>query len=750
MTKFLFLFLAGFAIFFIGCGDENTPDTKTCEPACESWQTCNNGTCELTAGKCVKNDDCKADTAKPVCDMTKHECVADNTECTTNEDCTDTTKPVCDNGTCVADTPECTTNEDCTDTAKPVCDNGVCVEDNTPECTTNEDCTDTAKPVCDNGVCVEDNIPECTTNEDCTDTAKPVCDNGVCVEDNTPECTTNEDCTDTAKPVCDNGVCVEDNTPECENQCLDQNSVVQGTCSVVGGLPVCECNEGYLRSPNGLRCLEKISECNDETIACGGHGECVAENNGTLACECDADYVVDAVDPLLCVPTVECSNSNHNGICEATCEQCMDDGTGNWKCKVPDGERGCYRNFNDRCDPSLGVRNNPGCDASMICEGNTAEDGYCTVTNCHQDSDCETTYGDHFVCKYYGEGWAGICTKADDECFNADGTRKAGGNEGDPCSDRCQEADCNVGNLCLNNTCSKPCAGSTDLTCGTDRKCVDIAGDGGLYYCNGPVVGAGEDCLNAVCDNGLSCLGDQQTWANCFKPCTTVGSTSECASVGTGSKCENFGQVGNFCGAPQTQQPGEECDQFSHGCVNDDWCLGTGQGASYCFEKCTVASDASNECTGNTACIHFGTAPNDGYYCDVVPSKNTGEECNIANTCLNDGWCLNTGQGNTSYCFDKCETAAENSSECNNQACIHFGTAPNDGNYCAPVPSKDLGESCDAVNTCMNDALCLSIADETQCFEKCQDAASVCTQTNYVCTDTGSVDIGWVCIPSSN
>ncbi|MBO4350589.1 MAG: hypothetical protein J6A01_06580, partial [Proteobacteria bacterium] len=73
-----------------------------------------------------------------------------------------------------------------------------CVEAPEPECTTNDDCTDPAKPVCDDGVCVAGSSPECTTNDDCTDPAKPVCDDGVCVAGSSPECTTNDDCTDPA------------------------------------------------------------------------------------------------------------------------------------------------------------------------------------------------------------------------------------------------------------------------------------------------------------------------------------------------------------------------------------------------------------------------------------------------------------------------------------------------------------------------------------------------------------------------
>ena len=140
MKTFLFLMIASFAIFFISCGDD-TPSDKICDPACNAWETCNDdGKCDLNAGRCNKDEDCKDVAGKTKCSIETHECVADVApECTVDADCTDSAKPVCDDGTCVADVaPECTVDADCTDSAKPVCDDGTCVADTTVTCTPDE------------------------------------------------------------------------------------------------------------------------------------------------------------------------------------------------------------------------------------------------------------------------------------------------------------------------------------------------------------------------------------------------------------------------------------------------------------------------------------------------------------------------------------------------------------------------------------------------------------------------------------
>ena len=703
-----------------------TPDEKRCNTDNTAIETCN------ATGDAWESVDCGMG---EICNPISTECEVEIITCTPSEKrCNpdNTAIETCNTAGDAWESVDCATSEVCNPTTI-VCEVEVitCTPDE-KRCNADNTAVETCNTAGDTWEFVD-----CAVWQECNPSS-------VTCKTRNGFCASEDDCSETE--VCNtNHKCTDSLPAECLNQCLDQDSNLAGTCSIVGGLPTCECDEGFLKSPNSLRCLRTSNECEDEVLACAGHGNCIANNNGTLGCACDSYYIPDATDPMLCVPTVVCSNSNHEGTCEFSCEECLEGEDGVWGCAVPEGERPCYKNFNDQCDPGLGFSNNPGCAGDMFCLGDTAEDGYCSTRTCTDDLGCPTTYGDQFTCKYYGDGFIGICIKGADSCFNADGTRKGGGEEGEPCSDECKEADCNVGNICEKGFCSKKCSGVDDLTCGTNRECIDLSGDAGLFYCLGPVVGVGEDCLDAVCANGLMCLGDQQTWANCFMPCTTVGSEDECVAVGIGSKCKNFGQVGNFCGAPQTQNPGEECDQFSHGCIGDAWCLGTGgDDPSYCFASCTESSDPSDECEGEK-CVHFGTAPNDGYYCEIAPSKNVGEECNMANGCVDDGWCLGTGEGNPSYCFASCNAALENSDECDGETCVELGT---DFFYCEIAPSKNLGEECDMVNTCLNDALCLSNGGTPSvCYETCIDETSNCTQIDYTCTD--SDDIGWICLPSN-
>ena len=158
-----FLILAILSILFTSCGDNSNGNSISCTPACEEWQTCNDGTCELISDRCESTDNCKENAEKPICDLTKHICVAE-----------------------IA--PECIVNDDCKNQAKPICKDNVCVADSTPECTVNDDCKDQTKPICKDNVCVADNTPECTVNDDCKNQAKPICKDNICVADNTDNC----------------------------------------------------------------------------------------------------------------------------------------------------------------------------------------------------------------------------------------------------------------------------------------------------------------------------------------------------------------------------------------------------------------------------------------------------------------------------------------------------------------------------------------------------------------------------------
>jgi hypothetical protein len=83
-----------------------------CDPACEEWQTCNNGVCETGENRCADNNDC---TAGKVCDE-NHNCVDESVEC--DPACEEW--QTCNNTVCETSEGRCNDNNDCED--GKVCD----------------------------------------------------------------------------------------------------------------------------------------------------------------------------------------------------------------------------------------------------------------------------------------------------------------------------------------------------------------------------------------------------------------------------------------------------------------------------------------------------------------------------------------------------------------------------------------------------------------------------------------------------
>ncbi len=228
MKKFLFLIIAISAIFLISCGDSENTD-KTCTPACNSWETCSSEQkCELSPGMCNENKDCNDVTSKPKCNLETHECIANNT-------------------------PECTINNDCKDSTKPICDNGICVEDNTPECTENDlRCSSDKKEIekCDsNGEWKYD--LSCTGLMLCVNSGN---NNVICEEPTT---------------------CIKDST-----RCLDDENLE--TCDASGNWILTKCKnekkcieDDEIAACEAPLCDEKDNKCSEDgksIIECPGNG----------------------------------------------------------------------------------------------------------------------------------------------------------------------------------------------------------------------------------------------------------------------------------------------------------------------------------------------------------------------------------------------------------------------------------------------------------------------------------------------
>lgn len=80
---------------------------------------------------CSENEVCDITISETLC-FSGVQCLAVDTTCTTDADCTDPTKPLCgDTGMCEAPPDLCVSDTDCEDPAFPICeiDTGMCVEE---------------------------------------------------------------------------------------------------------------------------------------------------------------------------------------------------------------------------------------------------------------------------------------------------------------------------------------------------------------------------------------------------------------------------------------------------------------------------------------------------------------------------------------------------------------------------------------------------------------------------------------------
>ncbi len=171
MKKLFSILSVLFLLGFIACDEESDKkvEPKTCSPECSDWQTCSDGVCVLTDGKCETNENCTEKNA--ICDLTTHECriltcnetltssgitginacsEIESTECWSNDDCEDNQR--CENvggeyelGCCVDGLRGCkVAGESCT--SEFDCDSSLCLNRNEGEffcskiCETNTDC----------------------------------------------------------------------------------------------------------------------------------------------------------------------------------------------------------------------------------------------------------------------------------------------------------------------------------------------------------------------------------------------------------------------------------------------------------------------------------------------------------------------------------------------------------------------------------------------------------------------------------
>ena len=138
----------------------------------------------------------------------------------------------CSVGKCNGDSPvgsECASDSDCKDASKPVCKNNICVASESSKlgCSADSDCKDASKPVCKNSVCVAaEAVSYACKGVTC---AAGTCDRGVCVTDAMKKAKAGDECSTDFADFCSGNSMV---------YCGESGKVVVSDCSSDGGCSV--------------------------------------------------------------------------------------------------------------------------------------------------------------------------------------------------------------------------------------------------------------------------------------------------------------------------------------------------------------------------------------------------------------------------------------------------------------------------------------------------------------------------------
>ncbi len=315
---------------------------------------------------CTGDTDCESEST-PHCDPSRHVCVScyEDNQCEHNQYCENNTCVTCDSGVwngkeCV----ECTADDDCTDSDKPVCNTAEykCVE-----CLTYNDCKNEERPQCDEA------SHTCKSCID-IDLSKPVWGDTQCVE-----CTESTDCSD--ELVCRGNECTN-----CETEAECQAKGENYHCSKDKTCIQCDTNEVW--DDENRECVECLSsadcknpekpQCNTDTNTCV---ECVESSN------CSAELVCRENECTNCQTEEECQEKGENYHCskEEKCIQCPSN-------LVWGGQdKGCVEcvTYEDCTDTPDTPNCNTGINKCEACPKNSFWDGTKCAPGCKVNANCE-------------------------------------------------------------------------------------------------------------------------------------------------------------------------------------------------------------------------------------------------------------------------------------------------------------------------------------------------------------------------
>ncbi len=534
----------------------------------------------------------------------------DKKECTSNAQCTDASKPVCNaDGKCVADPghgtdTECTSNDQCTDPSKPVCNaSGVCVAGSQTDlcagvtCNANETCNPST------GKCEANSEPaRCTSNDDCG--ALEICntETGVC-EFNDP-CA---DVTCSEGEFCANGECFAEGDTCDDNtfaESCDQNTVVY---CFEGAVHTLDCGQGEGYSCDMIKegyiadCFSKTEDAcasgDEEKLVCAYYGLFTAFSAGASCQETvSGEYYYYYKDPT--------------GETWEECEEDCDGATGmcampkevpaGWTCN-PD-----YYGDED-CDCGCGILDEDCADNSYAsCEYATG----CTATgyvNPEDSTQCVKVSGVGESCtpgentaSCNGEGIAINCAQVD---ITATGDAVYAVVASQPCD---SAAPCETNG-------NKSAAACTPE--GWSENCVGFWGDG---YCD---CGCGIVDVDCADDSYASC-----EYSGCTEGHVVAADPTTCAKVATeGDACDSSeyteqctdAGVMLSCRASSSESTAGKITGFDCG---GDACLvdSNGEAACYSSDNACKAGDVTKHICVEESFMGFVLTSSDEMVCTQI------------------------------------------------------------------------------------------------------------------------------------
>ena len=422
-----------------------------------------------------------------------------------------------------------------------------------------------------------------------------------------------------------------------DNDCAAQATSTCGTNGSCDGAGKCQL---YV---NGTACV--AASCSGSTLnnasACNGAGTCVA--GGTQSC--GAYLCVGAACPTTCAATSDCTAGNFcvagkcvppqmNGAVCTAANQCASGNCVDGFC--------CNTACNGLCQACSAAKSGG---SNGTCSGvgvATDPDNECTAqatATCGTNGSCNGAG----ACQLFASGTtcaAASCsgsTLNKGSACNGTGTCASNGTQdcapyvctGAACKTNCtSNADCTMGNLCLNNKCGSPLPdGSVCSTAGqcnsgncVDGVCCTTACSAGACDACSVAAGGVKDGTCALltgntCDDGMACTQADTCAAGVCAGAVMCAAVDACHTAGA---CDAAGA----CTTPIAID-GSACDD-SNGCTQADTCA-----AGKCSGGIPVVCAALDTCHDVGTCDQkLGACSN--------PAKENGASCDDGDICTTD------------------------------------------------------------------------------------------------------------------